>query len=253
MDMKLFLVMPFVLLLGLIIGGWAPKQELAAVTREVDELRKKVSAGEKGTRLGDFTRMAQIPERAKNVRKSDDRQVKPAESGSATNALTTTVRAASTNPHPAAAEAPVQSPEDLRVRIEEAKELWKTRVDLARAQWLDRLKLSPEQTELFDTAINTMNERLFFAMQDLADTMEKADSLTPEIGTRAFNEMTAALTAAYDDLHACVPEEQSQEIGNIDLPDFIDPGVAEPLIAVQDKIDSATRNNPRRRGPGFFR
>ena len=250
--MKLYLVLPFVLLLGLIIGGWAPKQELAATTREIAELRKKLSSNEKGARLGDFTRMVQIPERAKSVRPAPARPATSPEPDGATNALAATVDATASNPPPASAAAPVQSPEDLRARIEEAKELWKTRVDLARAQWLDRLKLTPEQTELFDTAINTMNERLFFAMQDLADTMEKADSLTPEIGTRAFNEMTSALTAAYDDLHACVPEEQSQEIGNIDLPDFIDPGVAEPLIAVQDKIDSAARQNPRRGRPGLF-
>ena len=52
---------------------------------------------------------------------------------------------------------PAPRPEDLRARIEEAKELWTTRVEIARAQWIDRLQLSQDRIEQFDDAINKMN------------------------------------------------------------------------------------------------
>jgi hypothetical protein len=151
---------------------------------------------------------------------------------------------AATNSAPESKKADL-APEDLSARIEEAKELWKTRVEIARAQWIDRLKLTPEATALFDASINAMNEELYTSMQRLADTLAAGESLTPEIGTRAFNEMTTSLVKTYDALGALVPEEQRGRAGAMELTDFIDPAVAEPLIAVQDKLDKLSAQ----RGP----
>lgn len=249
--------MPFALLLGLIIGGWGPKEELRGVRKLLDEQRAQPSANEKGSRLGDFTRMVQIPERAKKPRSPNDAHSETnaiakqsggtGTPGAATSSSTTNTPTSSA----AAPDSPPPSPEDLRARIDEAKELWKTRVDVARAQWIDRLKLTEEQAQQFDEAINAMNERMYFAMQDLADSAAASDTLSPETGTRAFSEMTSALAATYDDLHGFLQDEQGQQAANIELTDFIDPGVAEPLIAVQDKIQDARKNG--KRGPRLFR
>ena len=236
--MKFIIILPFVLLLGLIIGGWAPKEELRATKNELVELNKKLSGREKDSRMDTFTRMVKIPDRANRpvpqpaaTRAAADTPV----TGVHTTNLQVTTNAA---PRPASAktEVPV-SPEDLRARIDEAKELWKTRVDIARAQWIQRLKLTTEATALLDASVNAMNEELYASMQGLADALSNSDELTPELGTRFFNEMTTSLVKTYDDLNAIVPEEQRGETADIDLTDFIDPGVAEPLIGVQDKLD----------------
>jgi len=259
-PMKLALFFPLILLLGLIIGGWAPKEELRAAQKEAAELKAKLASREKDSRMDTFTRMVQIPERAKAPKPA----IKPkgtfvgaaAEDTTGTNILASAPPPTAANASAAKAASPEPkkadlSPEDLRARIDEAKELWKTRVDIARVQWIDRLKLTPEATALFDTSINAMNEELYTSMQNLADKLAAGAALTPEIGTRAFNEMTSALVKTYDDLNVLVPEAQRGEAAKMELSDFIDPAVAEPLIAVQDKLDNLPAQQ--RGGPLGFR
>lgn len=249
-HMKSAFFLPFVLLLGLVIGGWAPKEELRSARKELDVLNAKLSDRDKSQRFDAFTRIVQIPDRAK--------QPKPqAARPSPAHAYETNAAARPA----AAAEAPTNTvskkadpkkeappkPEDLRARIDEAKELWKTRVDIARAQWIDRLKLTPDGTAQFDNAINTMNENLYAAMQNLADAVGSADTLTPEAGLRSFNEMTSVLVQTYDTLDAVIPDAQQAEAAKMELTDFIDPAIAEPLVAVQDKLE----NLPPERRPGM--
>jgi len=249
--MKSAVLLPFVLLFGLIIGGWAPNEELRAVKREVAELKKRPADRGQESRMDLFTRMVQIPDRAKTV--------SPRPRPAATNAPSIpppagTPAAAGPAPFPATnshalTPRPPATPEDLRARIDEAKELWKTRVEIARAQWLGRLKLSPEGTALFDDTINTMNESLYASMQGLADRLASGETLTPETGTRLFNEISDTLVQSYDSLGSLVPEAQQGEVSQLELTDFIDPAVAEPLIAVQDKLQNlpqpGRRQNPR--------
>ena len=240
--MKLAVCLPFVLLLGLVIGGWAPKEESRAAQKEIADLRKRLSESDKSPRTDVFTRMVKIPERATKPAAPAKPQTaaRPAPDSPATNAASAAVQAPNSAARADAAPAPEKplKPEDMRARIDEAKELWKTRVDVARAQWVARLKLTPDQEALFDESINAMNEQLYLSMQKLADELAASDTLTPEAGTRAFGEMTAALVQTYDSFVAIVPEEQRGEAAKIELTDFIDPAVAEPLIDVQDKLEN---------------
>ena len=248
--MKLAVFLPFVLLLGLVIGGWAPKEELRAAKKEVAELTARLTERNKDLRMDTFASFVKIPERAKNPnpRPSAARTVanlpdRGPSSNSAPQGLTA-ARAVTNTAAETAAEQPEKplKAEDLRARIDEAKELWKTRVEIARAQWLDRLRLSPEDTALFDNTINTMNENLYASMQRLADGLASEETITPEAGVRVFNEMTSALVQTYDDLNAFLPEAQRGEAAKLELTDFVDPAVAEPLIAVQDKLENLPKN-----------
>ncbi len=253
--MKSALLLPFALLLGLVIGGWAPKSELSDAKRQVADLTAKLAERDKGSRFDAFTRMIKIPERAQAAphapaeRRASAAAAQSAPQTAATNALT--APSAERRDAPADAEAaPAEAaeraptPEDLRARIDEAKSLWQARVEIARAQWIERLRLDADQTAAFDTAVNAMNESLYASMQGLADTLASTDTLTPETGVRAFNEMTGALVGTYDALSAALPEEQRAEAAQLELTDFIDPAVAEPLVAVQDKLE---RLPPQRR------
>ena len=240
-DMKSALLFPFILLFGLIIGGWAPNEELRAVKREVAELKKRPADSGKESRIDLFTRMVQIPDRAKTA----SLRPRPAATNTPSTSSPTGTPAASSPPPPlpitnshALTPRPPTTPEDLRARIDEAKELWKTRVEIARAQWLGRLKLSPEETALFDDTLNTMNANLYASMQELADRLASGEALTPETGTRTFNEISDTLVQSYDSLGSLVPEAQRGEVSQLELTDFIDPAVAEPLIAVQDKLQN---------------
>lgn len=245
--------MPFALLLGLIIGGWAPREELRAAQKQVTDLSSKLADKEKDSRMDMFTRFAKIPDRAtQQKRPPTPSAANRAETAAAENATNQVAEAAATNE-------PVRprhrlfgpdrgkgnSQEDLRARIDEAKELWKTRVDVARAQWIDRLKLSQDQTAQFDESINNMNAQLYTAMQKLADELAASDTMTPETGIRTFNEMTSILVETYDNIGAAIPEDQAGQGANMELTDFIDPAITEPLISVQDKLN----NMPHPNGP----
>lgn len=237
--MKYLLFLPFALLLGLVIGGWGPREELRAARKEISDLNRRVSNGESPSRLDTFARIVKIPDRAP-VKDTHPKPLfmppKPPDSPSERKLAQTGT--AATNAVPLPPERRRLSPRDLRARIDEAKELWKTRVDVARAQWIQRLKLSTDETARFDDSINAMNEALYASMQGLADALAGNADVTPELGTRFLNEMTETLVSTYDNLSTMLPEDQQAEAAQIELTDFIDPAVAEPLISVQSKLDA---------------
>jgi hypothetical protein len=251
--MKSAFFLPFVLLLGMVIGGWAPKEELRLARAETDRLTAKLAERDKTQRLDAFTRIVQIPDRAtqpKPGRTPEAPARKPEPSASASGETNAASRLAASVSAPSNSVASVSEqrpeklkPEDLRARIDEAKELWLTRVEVAHAQWVQRLKLTPEETARFDSAINAMNENLYVAMQNLASGLEATDTPSPATGMRAFNEMTGVLVQTYDELATIVPPDTQQEAAKLELSDFIDPAIAEPLVAVQDKLDSMPRGH----------
>lgn len=244
-HMKLMILFPFVLLLGLAIGGWAPKEELRKLKKEMKELQKRAERGDRENRMNALTRMMRIPDRATKVSPVIGEPVL-AQTSAVSNKAPAEISGGSTNKVALRASRRRQemSSEDLKARIEEAKELWKTRVEIARAQWHNRLMLNAEQAALFDDAVNTMNERLYYTAQDFAELLASSDTLTPEDTTRAINDMTTVLTEAYNDFHEIVSDGQNGEVAMIELTDFIDPGAAEPLIAVQGKLENAASRRP---------
>ena len=47
------------------------------------------------------------------------------------------------------------------------------------------------------------------------------------------------MAGAYDRIGECVAPEMRGEVAEINMVDFIDPGVAEPLVGVQDVLGEA--------------
>ena len=146
-----------------------------------------------------------------------------------------TAAAATTNVPPRMRER--LSPEDLRARIEEAQELWRTRVELARARWKEKLNIDAAMGEKFDAALDSMNEQLYDTMQTMAAMLSQQDKMTPELGLRMMGDATTIMAETYEKLGACVPADRRGEVSEMQVFEFIDPGVAEPLIPVQDKLD----------------
>lgn len=229
--MKLWYLLPFTLLAGLLIGRWLPKEE----TRVESAVRIEATAKKNEDALNNITRMVQIPDKASRPRKRE---------AAVTNASPVTITYSTGGETPAtnvAAQAHRHrerpSPEDLRARIDEAKDLWRTRAELARTQMFDKLGFqTPEQQTVFDNAINTMNQTLYNTMQGLASEIKNANEMTTEQSIRVVAQMTSAMTTAYDTLFQAVPQDKQTAVGNMQMTDFIDPSVIEPLTDVQDKI-----------------
>ena len=230
--MKLWHLLPFALLAGLLIGRWLPNEE----TRFESAARMEVSVQKNTDALNNITRMVQIPDKA-----SRSRRRAPVVTNQPPEVATHAISGDLPNTN-----APAQhrhreriSPEDLRARIDEAKELWRTRAELARAQMIDKLGLQTvEQQTQFDNAINTMNQTMFNTMQGLADEVKNSPEMTTEQGIRVVAQMTSAMTTAYDTLFQSVSQDKQSEVGKMQITDFIDPNVIEPLTEVQDKFQN---------------
>ena len=254
--MKALIWLPAVFIAGIVIGAWGPREELRTLKEKPRETVGKQRNAVDGFQA--FAQLANIPEEARRPhrRKPSGKSLfksatnnPPARAASNTNAParaanqakadepapTETNRAESAKSQPPRQER--LSPEDLRARIEEAQDLWRTRVELAVAQWKEKLSIEGAASEQFDAAIDGMNEQLYDTMQAMAQTLSQQERMTPELGLRMMGDATAILAETYEKIGACVPPERRADVSEMQMFDFIDPGVAEPLISVQGKLD----------------
>ncbi|MDR2849361.1 MAG: hypothetical protein LBW77_02300, partial [Verrucomicrobiota bacterium] len=205
--MKSLIFLPFVLLLGLFIGNWAQKDALLAAKSEIEELNEKLkSRGQPESRVSTFTRMVHIPDRA--TERPPVRAAPPPPPDTPPPAPDAEAAPADDAPAPAPepqAAPPAVQPEDLRARIDEAKDLWRTRVEMARAQWIARLKLSQEGAAQLDASIDAMNEELYGTVQRFADLVDAGAEFTPELGVRLLSEVSASLAQTYENFNAFMP------------------------------------------------
>jgi len=244
--MKAYFWMPFACLIGVLVGAWGPRAEL----RELQNRQQEEKSRPKNTAAASFKTFADfanIPAEAKRRH----RRPHPPKDGAKTNKVIRIpdapqpVADASTAPTQAVEKAgrphhmPFKfdrnlSPEDLRARIEEAQELWATRVEIARANWKSKLKVSGENEAHFDAAMDEMNQHLHETMQALAQQVAEKGKVTAELGLRLVGDATTIMAETYEKVGACAPAEMRDSVADLPMTDFIDPGVAEPLIEVQD-------------------
>ena len=230
--------------IGLMVGAWGPREELRE--REKKAAEEKIAAAEESrTSRGafkSFAQMVNIPEEARRPRRRGQKRPTKPTAAPATNAVPAAADApvANADQHESAAveEAPrAPAPNDLRARIEEAQEIWRARSDVARAQWKEKLNLDAAAAEKFDAAIDEMNSQLRDTMQALAEQIAQSDKFTQELGLRRVGDATTIMAETYDKLGAVAPGARAT-VSDIQMTDFIDPGVAEPLISVQGKMES---------------
>ena len=241
--MKNWFWIPLAALAGIVAGSWGPREDLRLFrekSREAATAKKTSDA----SGFGAFAKMVNIPDMARR-RPQRKAQAKPRPNAPAEAAPVA----------PAVAETPSdKAPEDgrrrphrmdaadLKVRIDEAAELWRTRVELARTQWKSRLGIAGTQgDEAFDEALGKMNESLTESMEALAGEIERAGKLTPELSLRLMGEAATAMVNAYDALGEAMPPESRGKLAEMPVYEFIDPSVAEPLVGVQDKLDVGFR------------
>lgn len=241
--MKNWFWIPLAALAGIVAGSWGPREDLRLFrekSREAATAKKTSDA----SGFGAFAKMVNIPDMAKR-RPQRKAQAKPRPSAPAEAAPVAPV--AAETPPDKAPEDGRRRPHrmdaaDLKVRIDEAAELWRTRVELARTQWKSRLGIAGTQgDEAFDAALRKMNESLAETMEALAGEIERVGKLTPELSLRLMGEASTAMVNAYDALGEAMPPESRGTLAEMPVYEFIDPSVAEPLVGVQDKLDVGFR------------
>jgi len=236
-----FMALPAVFLLGVLLGGWGARERLA---REQSNFEKsRASERESGRRMGfdAFTQALNLPEKAKRPgrRGAPPKAATNVAANVAAPAPTNVAaRAASTNANPFVFGGGRRRmrPENLAARIEEAKELWSARVEIARANAVKRLKLSPEGEKAFDEALARMNQKIGESVAAVAERLSGEEKFSHELGVRLMGDLGISLAETYDELGAAVGEESRADVSQLNLIDFVDPSVAEPLVGLQDKL-----------------
>ena len=201
--MKSFIWIPVACLAGLIIGAWGPREELRDFkdnmkNQAMKEGKWSASRSVVANGFQSFTRLANIQEETHRPHKRRS-DAKPL-FASATNKPPTKVASTNHAPAAASAETPTNQPP--------AKE-----------------------------ARDSMNEQPYDTMLTMSTLLAQQDKMTPELGLRMMGDATTIMAETYEKIGACVPADKRAVVSEMQVFDFIDPGVAEPLISVQDKLE----------------
>lgn len=230
---KAIVLLPLAFVLGGVVGYWNNADDVRIYKEKAAEAEKRAESGKKGgggDGFGTFAQMMQIPKEAK---RPPSRKAPPPAEGGQTNDVAVAEGAP-------AQEETVEinfNPEDLRARIDEAADLWRARIDVAKAAAVERLGLDAAGQQKFESSLTAMNERIRDSIQTIAEGIANDEKMTHETNVRLLGDLATTLAEAYDEIGECVDEKRRGEVSEMMLLEFIDPSVAEPLISVQDKID----------------
>ncbi len=244
--MKHVVWIPLALLIGIALGGWAPRLEARRQALLVRDLRRQLeAAGPPRTALAAMSGILPLAPSARVEPRTEVPAAAPAPSGAAPEPAPESGEGA---PETSAAEGR-GPPENLREAIDQAADLWKVRSDVARAALIERAGFNADEAARFDVLMAGMNVRLRDVCARWAERLRQDEPFSPEMGIRMANEFTGALATTYDELDRRLPPTwRASGAAPVDLVDFVDPSVAEPLIDVEDKLDAGRPRGPRR-GP----
>ena len=233
--MKNWYLIPLAAVAGIIAGAWGPRADLEALKEMRSEKAVKSEANAKSG-FGAIANLVNIPDRARKSRvESVPAQTNREEFAEAADRVHV---AADTNRWNRTQRRAVwRDRADLKNRIEDAKELWRTRCELARTQWKAKLNVSGEEESRFDEMVDAMNADLKDLMGEFAAEVAATKDVSPELGVKMMSAFTRTLAEGYDAIGECVGDDVRGEVSNIPLHEFIDPSVIEPMIQVQDYLE----------------
>jgi len=238
--MKHWYLIPLAAIAGLIAGSWGPRADLDELKELQETAKENKAAHHRSGGFGAIADLANVPARASRPRRvrADGEKGESGEKVAETNVVEETETIVSNDVVKVEKNTQRVAPEDLRARIDEAAELWRTRSELAKTQWKTKFGLEGESAEQFDETLAAMNDALRETMVEAAEEIAQAGKLTPELGTRMISAMTASMSETYEALGNTVGEDKRGEVSEMKLHDFIDPSVIEPLVSVQGMLEN---------------
>lgn len=228
--MKNWYLIPLAAVAGLIAGAWGPRADLETL-KDAQVVKQAKTESNQKSGFGAITQLVNIPARSRPRRFEPEKDTNTVEGVASTNE---TAEVAPRRRH----RMPWRNSEDLKNRIEDAKDLWKTRSELARTQWKSKLNVSEAQAKRFDEMVDAMNADLKDLMSEFAEEVAQSKTISPELGVKMLSAVTRTLSEGYDALGECVDPSVREEVANMPLHEFIDPSVIEPMIKVQDYVET---------------
>jgi hypothetical protein len=247
--MKNYIYLPFILLLGLVVGGWGVRTDLRLVKDELKEAKKNMKSGEVRARnvqiAGEVTQLLNI-EQGASARRRKVRPKRSEEQGSTSNVVSETEGIAGGETVKVAKPRGDRRRRDLTEAerqdsfeqdINQAVELFEVRSKIARKTFVGKVQLDEKQEERFDVLVDAMNVRLADKIEKWSTGIEGKDDVGPEDGVRLVHGVTEVMVSAYEDMDRDMPEGWREKSGGeLNMTDFIDPAVALPLANVGEKM-----------------
>lgn len=226
------------LLVGLVLGAWGPRADLRKAREQINNLEKKQRAHTAtASRMEGVKAMLKLPDQSAAASKPRP-QAQPPKAKPTTEPrkekkppqrsvqITIGTGASATN-----------KSGGLEKDLSNAYDLWTTRVELARNSFITNVGLNNEQAAVFDGLTATMNAQLESAITRWTDTLKQKDAMTSEDGVRMMNDLSGVLINAYQEMDQTMPAGWRNKAGDgFDLVNFVDPGVAMPLVEVEGKL-----------------
>ncbi len=250
--MKPYILLPFVLLAGLVIGGLGPRSELAKAREELEEARKLARSGVRPTAsMSDVSSLLGIDRKAASAPAAVDSGADASPAGGGLSAekpekhdpnTDGVAVSGSENPEPEE-NAEQGDEEDPRSGFEDdldrAIDLWQTRVAIARNTFVANAYLNDSQAVKFDTILEAMNVRIGTTIDEFASEVKDAETVQTEAGIRLMNDITDSMVTAYDEMDQTMPQGWRRRAGDkFTMTDFIDPEVARPLVGIEGKLEN---------------
>jgi len=233
MKMQYLLAVALALLAGLVLGGLGPRADLQKLKKELEQVRREGAKTTRSSGIGNIATVLNLPkpEAGRAARPKKSPQPAPA----STNAV---VAAPATNQA-------ARARENMKNHLEEAKNLWATRVELARKSFVSNTGLDTEKAATFDVLMESMNLRLGERIDKWAEQIRQQGDASPENALRMVNELSSAIVLTYDEMDRRLPSGWRAKAGDdFQLFNFIDPEVVTPLL----DLDTVFQNkSPRHR------
>jgi hypothetical protein len=237
--MKSLLFIPFALFLGLIVGSWSPRGEIASLKEDLASTRELLkNQPDQKRSFSEVTSLLGIerPESSDRKETKTKEDVATSEDMDATDEAVA-VEFADTNAVENAGAPPERTQEDMDDAIDKAVELWRMRVDIARSTFVSNTGMNDQQAMQFDQMVDNMNLKIGETIDLFAENLDGAVEVQMEAGIRVMNEITESIVEAYDEIDKTLPEGWRRNTGeDFSLLNFIDPEVGRPLVGLEDQL-----------------
>jgi len=224
----------FCLFIGFVLGRWGPSDDLRRARAELKQLRE---GGSPDARSGQSVAVA-----ARGFLQIDEAAVTPAapgETDSPTGDEDAPPAVPATNVTAGTASREERPPASMEEELNKAKELWRTRSELARNSFLENTEADQQQAIRFDVLIEGMNIRLKNHIDQWAVEMEGREAIRAEDGARLIHALSGDVVLTYDEFDRSFPEGWREDAGmEFKIFDFIDPSVADSLTGIEEKLDA---------------
>ncbi len=253
--MKPYILLPFVLLAGLVLGGLGPRSELARVKDELEETRKLVRGqGGGAATMSNVSNLLGIERRSASSAPAEGDPENADEDNHDADApgddVPSGIEAAGDGAldddgeSEASVEDETSDDEDKEFGddLDRAIELWQARVAIARNTFVSNAHLNDTQAVKFDTLLAAMNVRIGTTIDEFAKDVNETKDVQPEEGIRLVNDITESMVLTYDEMDDTMPKGWRGRAGDkFSMTDFVDPEVARPLVGLEGRLDHMIR------------